>query len=304
MKIPKERLAQIDASAPTFGYNIKRVSLSAKSRRMSRDIKRQIEEHHQGAFIVFEEAVRFIVAFEDFQFSRKDISPEATPFRFMLARVRADLISIRSLLLAGQESSALAIARVFMEDIELTMATAVDTEFAIAFMDTDDPDKFWSTRIAYGKIYPCVERFLHLGGQKQSISAAYIKQHRTMKSFLSRHVHPSFSSAFNLVAPAALEAPGMFAFRPAAWFGENSGRLCLYIAEETQAFSATCINAFIKPNPPPALAGYEPSKSLAKFMRPAHNLQTLLQKYSSRMHSTYGRKSKAWEEEADLESET
>lgn len=303
MKISPERLAKIDASAPNFGYNAPRISLCAKSRSTKRAVSRQIEEHHQGAFTIFEEAVRFIVAFEEFQFRRKDRPREATPFIFMLARVRADLMSIRNLLLAGQESSALAVARIFMEDIELAMATAVDAEFAVAFMDTDDPDTFWSKRVAYGKIYPYVERFLHLGNQGKKISTAHIAQHRAMKSFLSQHVHPNFSSALNLVAPAALEAPGRLAMRPAGWFGENSGRICLYIADEIQAFSATCINTFIKPNPPPVLANYKPSKSLATFMRPAHNLQTLLQKYSTRMHSSYERKAKHWKEEAGRDSE-
>lgn len=295
MKISNDRVKQIDADAPRFGYRVPRVSLDHQIRNARSVVKNQIETHHQGPFLVFEEAVRFIVAFESFQYSRTDRPKEATPFVLLLSRVRADLISIHQLLQAGQESSAHAIARVFFEDIELAMATAADPNFAMRYMDAESSDSFWAKNVAYGKIYPLVKKFFELGKPAAKISELHIAHHKAMKSFLSQHIHPTFNSAFNLVAPSAIEAPGMFANRPIGWFGEGSARLCIYIADEIQAFSATCINSFIKPAPPPVFANYKPCKELSTFMRPAHNLQTLLGKYSARMHSSYEKRRSKWE---------
>ena len=303
MRISAERIAQIDNGALNFGFKVPKISLDGKMRRVNTEIRMQIANHHQASFTVFEEAVKFVVAFETFQFERKDRPKESTPFILMLARVRSDLVSIRDLLLIGQESPALALARVFLEDIELTMATAVDPNFATSFMDAESPDAFWSKNVGYGKIYPYVEKFLHLGKQGKKVSAAHIAHHKSLKSFLSQHVHPTFNSALRLTLPPSLEHPGHFANRPMGWFGESSGRLCLYLADEVQVFAATCINSFIKPNPPVVLANYKPNKSLATFMRPAHNLQTLLAKYSKRMYSEYERKSARWEEVANRPSE-
>lgn len=300
MRIPPERLARIDGEAPSFGFNVSRISLDDKMRRAGTGVRKQIATDHQGSFAVFEEAVKFMIAFEAFQFERKDRTEECAPFIMMLARCRSDLIAIRHLLLAGQESSALAIARVFLEDIELTMATAVSPEFASRFMDAEAADAFWSKHIGYGRIYPYVERFLHLGKQGKKVSAVHVAHHKAMKTFLSEYVHPTFGSAFRLVAPRAIGHPGHFANRPMGWFGEIGGSLCLHVAEEVQAFSATCINAFMKPNPPPALENYKPCKALETFMRPAHNLQTLLVKYSRRMFSEYEKKSTRWTEGGDL----
>lgn len=298
MRIPKKQLAKIDGGAPDLGFKAVKVSLVGKMRRARASVRAQIESHHQAAFVVFEEAVKFIVAFENFQFERDDRPKETTPFILMLARVRADVIAIRSLLLDGQESAALAMARVFFEDIELTMATAVDPQFATNFMDAETSNLFWAKNIGYGKIYPYVERFLQLGKQGKAISAEHVSHHKAMKSFLSEHVHPSMGSAFRLVAPVSLEHPGLFANRPMGWFGEASGTLCVHIAEEIQAFGATCINSFIKPNPPISFANYKPSPLIATFMRPAHNLQTLLSKYSSRIYADYKKKSSRWDRQA------
>jgi hypothetical protein len=302
MRIPAKQLAKIDGAAPSLGFKASKISLVGKMRRVRASIRSQIESQHQAAFVVFEEAVKFIVAFEDFQFNRDDRPKEATPFIFMLARVRADVIAIRSLLLDGQESAAFAMARVFFEDIEITMATAVDPQFATSFMDAEASNLFWSKNVGYGKIYPYVEKFLQLGKQGQAISAEHISHHKAMKSFLSEHVHPSMGSAFRLVVPVSLEHPGRFANRPLGWFGKGSGTLCLHIAEEIQAFGATCINSFIKPDPPISLANYKPGPLISTFMRPAHNLQTLLSKYSSRICAEYEKKSEQWEKQSKSEA--
>src|SRR5690606_3121024 len=110
-------------------------------------------------------------------------------------------------------------------------------------------------------------------------AASYIQHHKELKTFLSGHVHPSFSAALRTVLPPVLDHPGLFADRPLGWFGINSARLCLYIADEIQTLSACCVNILIRQDPPPALAGFKPNKNFAAFMSSAHTLQALITRY-------------------------
>lgn len=294
LKISRKRLDAIRAKAPTFGYKSRPISIQARLRASTRKVRNDIQEHHSAVFVLLEEAVRTILSFENYQHSKTDDDRSVVPFKLLVSRVRADLVAIHQLLELGQETSALAVARVFLEDIELAMAAAIDPEFSIEYMDASAEDSFWSKRVAYGKIYPLVSKFLTLGAQDKQNAQDHIQQHRELKTFLSAHVHPSFHSAFSTVLPPVLDRPGLFANRPLGWFGEASAKLCLYLADEIHVFSACCINMFVRPDPPPALAGYKPDKSLAAFLAPAHSLQILKVRYFSRLHQDYERRSQEW----------
>lgn len=298
-KILRKKLEEIRFNAPYIGHKARPISIEYRLRRLNTDTRKQIQNQHQAALTLFDEALKFVIAFEDFHYERKERTSELTPFITLLSRVRADLVAIRQLLMSGQESAALALARVFIEDIELTMAAAVEHEFATAYMDTESPDAFWSNRIAYGKIYPHVERFLHLGRSSEEAADAHLQHHRALKKFLSNHVHLTFNSALRTVTPPVLEKPGHFAFRPLGWFGENSARLCLSIADEIQIFSSCCINAFISPTPPPAMSNYKPSRLMSQFLLHAHTLQSLTKRYSSRINASYDRSSTKWYKQLD-----
>jgi hypothetical protein len=244
--------------------------------------------------VLLDESVRFVVALERYQYTLK-MPPEAMPFALQLTRVRSDLISIRELVLLGQESAALAVARVFLEDIELAMAAGVDPGFALAYRDAEKAVDFWSKNIGYGKIYPFVQKFIQRGGGSDDQVAAKLANHKALKSFLSSHIHPTFSSAFRSAYPAALERPGMFFERPLGWVGESLWPLCLFVAEDVYSFSACCINIFIRPSPPSAFAGYLPSGELDDAIAVAHVLQELWLKYANDLHGAHEVATAAWE---------
>jgi hypothetical protein len=61
----------------------------------------------------------------------------------------------------------------------------------------------------------------------------------------------------------------------------------LFLAEEAYVFSSCCIKLFIQPNPPPALANYEPTGILGDVIASAHMLQELYCEYGDDLHSHY-----------------
>jgi hypothetical protein len=299
MKIHRKRLDAIRANAPVFGYKPRPVSIQGRVRSSTRKVRDDIRNNHSAALTLLEEAIRFVISFEDYQHFRDDRNKETVPFKFLLSRIRADLIAIHQLLMIGQETSALAVSRVFLEDIELTMATAIDLDFSNGYLDSSSGDAFWSQRVGYGKIYPLVEKFISHGASDSHDAKNHIQHHKQLKTFLSGHVHPSFSAALRTVLPPVLDRPGLFANRPLGWFGTNSARLCLYIADEIQTFSACCINMLVRADPPLALSGFKPDKNMAAFLLPAHTLQELTTRYSHRLHSEYEQRSLKWENACD-----
>ncbi|MDQ3562670.1 MAG: hypothetical protein M3436_00505 [Pseudomonadota bacterium] len=248
----------------------------------------------QAPMVLLDEAIRFMLAFEDHQFTRK-LTAESSTFALHLTRLRSDLLAVREMVSLGQESAALALARVFFEDIEIAMGLAIDPEFAIAYSNATQDDAFWSKQIGYGKIYPRVRKFMEAGGGDTEHVDGKLSHHKELKSFLSGHIHPTTSSAFRAAFPLALNHPGMFAKRPLGSLGENLRPLCLTLADEVHVFAACCINMFIKPNPPPALAGYEPCGEMDDFLAAAHVLQELVVKYMEPLWQLHREAMAVWE---------
>lgn len=202
MKITRKRLDAIRAEAPTFGYRPRPISIHARVRDSARRVRNDIERNHSSVLMLLEEAIRFVIAFEDHQHARDEHQEQTVPCKFLLSRVRADLVAIHQLLLIGQETSALAVARVFIEDLELVMATAIDTDFSREYLEFSSADGFWKKRVGYGKIYPLVERFIARGANDSRDVKSHIQHHQQLKTFLSGHIHPSFSAALRTVPPA------------------------------------------------------------------------------------------------------
>jgi hypothetical protein len=244
---------------------------------------------------MFEEAINAVLAYDAYQHGQKPGNAETVPFKFALSRVRADLVSIYQLAIIGQESSALAVGRIFLEDIELLMAVAASPAFSRDYHSAEPEHEFWRKRIGYGKIYPLVEEFIFRGSTDIDIAKERTQHHKDLKNFLSGYVHPTMSSAMRVVAPPALDTAGLLVDRPMGWFGINSARLCLYLCDEVQMFIVCCINLFIRPDPPPALANHQPDRALAAFFVHAHTLQELVNKYASELQSDYERRAALWE---------
>jgi hypothetical protein len=293
MRIPADEVQALISSA-SHSHNRRRPkhpSIDRMVRALRSSMRKSIDENLQAPIVLLDEAILFVIAFERYQYTQVN----SFPFALQLTRVRGDLLSIRELIFLGQESAALAVARVFIEDIELAMGIVVEPEFALAYSDTEkDENKFWKDKVGYGKIYPLVQRFIERGGGNEEEVAAKLEFHRAMKNFLSDHIHPTFYSAFRTAFPVALKNPGMFVDRPLGILGEHFWPLCLFLAEEIQMFAACCINMFIRPDPPAALAGYIPNRELDDALAAAHILQELSKKYVDKLHEVYDVAKATW----------
>ncbi|MGJ0515896.1 MAG: hypothetical protein ACR65O_09130 [Methylomicrobium sp.] len=293
MKIPPEIIANTIASAQQCYKSSKRRSLDRSISVLRRKMHKALHDHMQGPMVLLEESLRFLIAFEQYQHTR-ELNEKTSPFAFRLALVRSDLLSIRELVNLGQESAALALGRVFIENVEVAMALSIDPVFAIAYFNAENSDEFWSKNIGYGKIYPYVQRFFEYGGRPIDEVIERLQFHKTVKSFLSEHIHPTPLSALKATFPPSLKNPGMFENRPLGAVGENIASLCLFLAEETLLFAGCCVNIFIGPNPPPALSDYAPNKLLREAMTAAHVLQELSTEYLDEFHRIDSEIKKRW----------
>lgn len=294
MLIAKQEVDELVAAAPRSTRAPRRRSINRMVAKLRGDMRESIRHLLQPSMVMLDEAIRFVLAFEEYQYARK-LGGDVSTFAIHLARVRADLLSIRELILLGQESAAMAVARVFVEDVEIAMAIAVDPEFAREYGSTEAPDLFWSKNIGYGKIYRRVEKFFESAGASKEETEADIDYHRRLKTFLSDHIHPTHSCAFRLAFPRALEKPGLMLVRPLGAVGPNLGHLSLFLAEEIHRFAAGCINMFIRPNAPPVLAGFSPNGQLDDVFAAAHVLQGLIMRYADALAMKYHELSSEWE---------
>lgn len=304
MKISQKRITAIRAKSPKLGFNPRAISLRYRLQASQKIVRKDIEENHSAALLLLEEALSAVLSYEAYLHDTYSGTGETIPFKFALSRVRADLVSIYHLLSLGQESSALALARIFIENIQLLMAVAISHEFSREYHSAETNDKFWEKRIGYGRINPFVEEFIFRGSNSHSLAKNQIEQHKRLKNFLSGYVHPTMSSAIRVVLPPAVDTPGHFLNRPLGWFGINSARLCIYLADEIQTLLVCCINLFIRPDSPAALADHYPDKALATFFVHAHTLQHLSRNFAHKIESDYEKRSSTWEEAAFGQDET
>ena len=299
MKVPPEEIKQIADCAPTLTRKGKRKSIDRMISRHRTEMRKQINERMQREMTLFDEALRFIIAFEEFIHSTMP-NKSRSSLAMTLGRIRGDLVSIRSLIELGQESSALAVARVFLEDLEIAMACCIDPEFSDLFLEFESGKEFWSKCVGYGKIYPLVERFFVCGWKDEKLAVSAIQHHRNLKNFLSDYIHLTASVAMRATFPLALDKPGMLLYRPFRSISEFAPPICLYVADEIHAFSACCINIFISPEPPPALANFDPCGELDDVLAAAHVLQELVIKYSDQLWSDYQNIRATWNEAFEI----
>lgn len=275
MRISPEQLANISATAPQISRPPRRRDIARLINKLRNELKRDIEQHMQPWMLLLDESVRFFIHFEQYQYSR-DQTSESSPFVQQISRLRSDAVAIRDIVALGQEGPAYALARFFIDDVELAMALAADPEFAIQYFNAEDGAAFWKNNIGYGKIYTRVERFLELGGGTIEQVREHIDLHRSMKNALSGHVHTDSFSSFRSGAVPSLSHPGMLHVGQIGALSAHLPRLCLLVANEAHVFSASCINLFIRPDAPPALKGYKPTGLLGDTVASAHVLQELI----------------------------
>ncbi|ABR48417.1 hypothetical protein Amet_2259 [Alkaliphilus metalliredigens QYMF] len=101
-------------------------------------------------------------------------------------------ISIRELLLMGQDDNALCLFRVFMEACELGVVSLFEDNFTEYIELQDDPvnqKKFWSRNIAKGNIYVVLKKILDSIDFPEDMKNSYINVHRQRKDYISGSIH-------------------------------------------------------------------------------------------------------------------
>ena len=294
MRITSEEIAALLTMITPTTRRPKRTSIDHLLSQVRRSMRTAIDKHMQASMVLLDEAIRFLLTFENFLFTR-GLTAENRDFALHITRLRSGILSVRELVKLGQESAALALARVFFEDIEIAMGLAIDPDFSLAYANASKDSDFWSKQIGYGKIYPRVQRFWAAGGADADLVNGMLSHHKELKSFLSGHIHPTSSSAFRAALPRALDNPGMFLKRPLGSLGEHLPLLCLILADEVQMFSACSINMFIRSNPPSVFSDFKPSGEMDDFLSAAHVLQQLIVKYHDPLWQRHQEMMVAWD---------
>ena len=106
-------------------------------------------------------------------------------------------ISIRELLLMGQDDNALCLFRVFMEACELGVVSLFEDNFTEYIELQDDPvnqKKFWFKNIAKGNIYVVLKKILDSIDFPEDMQNSYINIHRQRKDYTSGSIHLNAST--------------------------------------------------------------------------------------------------------------
>lgn len=303
MQIPPSRVAEILRTAPHLARAPRRYVVNRRIAKLRAELRREIDIHMQPCMVLLDEVVQFFIHFERCQYSRQ-LTSESAQFAQQISRIRSDAISVRELIVLGQEAPAHVLARSFVEDIELAMAFAIDSDFSASYSKADDQTAFWRSQIGYGKIYSKVIEFFRGAGGDLAETESRIAYHKGVKDACSSHVHSASHSTMRSAFVPLLSHPGMFKVGGLGGLSDGLPRLCLFLAEETHVFSSCCIKLLIKPNPPSALAGYGLTGVFGDVIASAHLLQELCLQYFDDLQSQYDvAESPEIEKQSSLQSE-
>lgn len=124
------------------------------------------------------------------------------------AKLVAQLLSMRTLLLQGQMDGVKSIYRAFHEMIEIFFACLIDNDFAEKYGNPNilyDNNEFWRNNINGNKLDKYINRiFDELNYPKES-KKKYFKRRENSKKFLSETLHSSFNSTFSSYLTLTME---------------------------------------------------------------------------------------------------
>ena len=286
LRIEEEDLALLRSIRISGVKRPRRINVARKLEALRRRVRKEAHQHMQPWIVLLEESINYFVVFEELQHSRRFTKTSAA-FAMQLAKLRSLAISVRELVLLGQDVPAHALTRVFLEEIELTFVMMDDPDFAQEFMDEvedHDEEAFWRSNIGYGRIYKRLHAALVRGGWSESAADDKIQHHKASKNALAAAVHPSQGTTFRAMAIPSFVHPGLFAIRTLGELSAHTPRVCLFISMQTQEFASTATNLMISPNPPAVLAGYRGKARKAGVGKATLVLQDLLHKYGEDMH--------------------
>lgn len=282
MRIERTTLLEIFKRAPTFDRAPLRVDLGKEILDLRTRIAQQADQHIQPWIVLLDESLQFFVQFEKYQYA-KPLESNAVSFAILISKIKRDLVSIRELLLIGQDATSLVLARTFVEDLEIAMALALDPELCKSYSNISTRVDFWNKNIGYGRVYEKMERFLLECGTTQEHATAAVQQHREIKKFCSDSTHGGMTSSFRSAFSPSMTEPDMFHHLSLGALSTNTPKLCLFIAEESQMFAGSVVRSVIGQNPLHLFSAYKPTAELFDAFAAAYVLQELVVRYSEEL---------------------
>lgn len=177
-------------------------------------------------------------------------------FTSQLNRASNCLIAIRLLLTNGLEETCRSITRNYLEAIDVSLACFVDQEFTTNHWEDEQntSKSFWEKNIAYGKIYPYVEKACKLAGFSDQAIECYIKTRKELKTFLSSSVHCDINGAFTSMMVPILGYPDRLSAEPHGIISTYTKNHAHNVINQTMKYMSILLKIIIANN---ALSGFK-----------------------------------------------
>ncbi len=282
MRIEQQTLIELYDHVPSIWRRPARVDLLKEFRALRENIQNQVDKHIQPWFVLLDEGLQFIVLFERYQYL-KPLTNEAASFAVVISKIKRDLVSIRELLLIGQDSTSLVLARTFIEDLEIAMALALDPDLCRDYVHHDTNVDFWNKHIGYGRVYEKVERFLLACGADSQHAIAAVQRHKDAKKFCSDSTHGGRESALrSAFSPSMFDAEAFHHLSLGA-LTRITPELCLFLALECQMLAGSVMRSVTSSKPLHLFSAYKPSAELVDIIASAYVLQELILRFGNEL---------------------
>lgn len=100
MRIDSKELQALWVSSLVTTRRPKRKSIDRLLGQLRRLMRIDIDSHLQAPMVLLDEAIRFLLAFENFQFAR-GLTSDSRDFALHTARLRSDALAIREMITLG-----------------------------------------------------------------------------------------------------------------------------------------------------------------------------------------------------------
>lgn len=171
---------------------------------------------------------------------------QRTTFSAIHHRATNHLLCMWGLLLGGFEESVRPITRSYLESLDLALVCLADKALSDAYFGDDaDFESFWKTHIAYGRIYPHLEKAYSLAGFDQSTIRQKIAMRKEQKTLLSGAVHGDESGAFRSLVVPPLGYPEMLSLEPHGVISFHTANHVAAVINETYEYCSAVMKIMI-----------------------------------------------------------
>lgn len=261
-----------------------RINVNSELLALRERLAQRIDQYLQPWFVLLDESIQFFVQFESYLFEAP-LSSDLTGFAITVSKLKRDVISIRELLLIGQDATARIVARAMVEDVEIAMALALSAETCAAFAGTDDSNDFWIKHIGHGRVKEKLLQYLAACEIDEQSARALLERHRAAKKHFSESVHGGKRSSLASAFAPSLTNPDELHFLSLGAVTGATADLALFVARETQIFAGSVVKGRMTEKP---LHLFREFRITGRFMNAAGSayvLQSLLTGHEHQMET-------------------